>query len=167
LNKTDARKSVKSLIKSGYIYRDDIDIEGYSTTYMIIHEDYAKLQFQLNLAFRELTNEGFIARQDYNIDMCGGFSDINEEISESADKYKGYVFYHREDTESLKQYAELCLAWGLVDVYTNENEKQILEIGKSIVKILNKFNLNVDWNESLKERITVSLKKNPKVTRNL
>lgn len=126
-----------------------------------MHKNYKELKKQINLAFKELRKEGFIVKQDFNFDMCGGVHDILDEIdrdSANGKIYKGYVFYHGQDAMFFKDCGEVHLAWGSAD--EDSNEKENIEIGKSIVKILKKFNLRVSWNKSVTRRIKVSLKNN-------
>ena len=124
------------------------------------HKDYKVLKKQINLAFKELKRECFIARQDFNFDMCGGVNDIWEEIDNdraNGRTYKGYVFYHGQDAMFFKEDGAVCLAWGSAD--ENAGEKENLKIGKAIVKILSRFDMEVEWDGSVRTRIAVSSKK--------
>jgi len=127
------------------------------------HKNYKELKKQINLAFKELRKNGFIAKQDWACCNSCGMKDIYDEVNEEyidAGKPEpdGFVFYHCQNTDLLKGYAETYLAWGAIDCEMSKKEE--IKIGKTIVNILNKFDINVEWNGRIDTKIFISSSKN-------
>jgi len=130
-----------------------------------MHKDYKKLRKQITLAFIELRKQGFIAKQDWACCTNCGFADILDEINEKyldrLDKLKGFVFFHCQSLEILKETGEAWLAWGVVK--EDATDECFLIAGKNIVAILKKFNMRVIWDGKISTKICVVLKNNSSI----
>lgn len=103
---------------------------------------------KITAAFRILRKHGFFARQNWS--CCQGCG-----CSELPDGTTKYVFYHRQDGETLNRIGEVNLSWGTV-VYRRKPSKEKLEsIGKEVVNALRAKGLTVEWNGKSDRRITV------------
>lgn len=124
----------------------------------------------LNRAFAALEEEGVIARQNFT--CCGtcASSEIWDEIDDSRE-WKGYVYFHQQDTESLAESGGTYVGFGSFLAYPkDENEwKALNEAQKEeiralheklsvelmtdiIIPVLQKHSLTVKWNGSFNTR---------------
>jgi hypothetical protein len=110
---------------------------------------------RLDEAFAALEAEGIVARQNFTCCQTCGHAEIWGEIEEvSAERdVDGYVFYHIQDTESACQGGGLYLAYGT----TEGGPKELADIGRRIVRALERAGLTVRWNGSTGQRIGVEM----------
>jgi len=92
----------------------------------------------LTVAFKSLRKKGYFAKQNFMCCLSCGNSAIPK------DKKKKFVFYHRQDAETLRQYGYCYLAWG--------------GNGKEIVETLEAEGLKVVWNGDSLKRIKIIVK---------
>lgn len=107
---------------------------------------------RLDAAFAELEANGIVARQDYGCCTNCGAKLMHEEIADLWQKgrqVRGYVFYHRQDTESARQSGGVFLAFDAV----TPTVKMALAIGQEIVATLVRHGLTVRWSGDLQFRI--------------
>ncbi len=117
----------------------------------------------LNRAFAALEEEGVIARQNFT--CCGtcASAEIWDEIDDSRE-WKGYIYFHQQDTESLAESGGTYVGFGSFLAYPrDENEwnalsdaqkeeisalhkKLSVELMKdTIIPVLEKHGLSVEW----------------------
>lgn len=106
---------------------------------------------KLTKAFSLLRKEGLIAKQNFSCcGSCGSYeiSEIGEVKGKETGKYPaGYVFYHRQDTDTLKRNGVVYLRYG-----TFENNGKVrkgslpsVEVGYSIVEAMKNVGLETEW----------------------
>ena len=103
---------------------------------------------------RHLEEEhGIIARQNYTCCLSDGNAEIRGEIRQAQPhrSFKGYVFYHEQDTEGILEKGMLFLAFGAV---TDEKNAQV-EVGQCIVTVLEEAGFTVEWNGTTGTRIKI------------
>lgn len=96
-------------------------------------QELKEFKTKINLAFRDLRKAGYFAKQDFWCCQSCAWSDIPDET-------KKVVFYHKQDTNDLKQ-GSFHLAWA-----GNAHE---------IIDILRSCGLVVVWKEDESKRINV------------
>jgi hypothetical protein len=73
---------------------------------------------KLTSAFKAMRKAGLIARQNFMCCMNCGCTAIAGEYDamtpERKDAVRGYVFYHKQDTERMNEFGELVLRFGTV-----------------------------------------------------
>ena len=109
---------------------------------------------KLDDAFAELDRDGIIARHDWQCCQTCGRDTIRSEM-EAAQDFKwvaGYVFYHRQDTESAVRSNYLYLAFGSFDHTEEESEA----VGNIIVNVLIQHGLQTEWDGNAWSRICIN-----------
>ena len=117
----------------------------------------------LNRAFAALAEEGVIARQNFT--CCGtcASAEIWDEIDDSRE-WKGYIYFHQQDAESLAESGGTYVGFGSFLAYPRDEEKwntlsdaQKEEIGalheklsvqllqETVIPVLEKHGLSVKW----------------------
>lgn len=109
---------------------------------------------RIDAAFAALEAKGIVARQDFTCCQTCGHAEIGDEIDAFAKKAKavGYIFYHRQDTESACENGTLYLAYGSV----TDSKEDAVKVGETVRDALQQHGLNVVWNGQLKTRICVT-----------
>ena len=103
----------------------------------------------LDRAFEELNGAGVIARQNFSCCMNCGSSEIHDERDDSRE-WRGYVFFHEQDTDRLLESGSVYLAYGAfepVDLH------QLVET--DILPVLARHGLQPGWDGDLDTRILV------------
>lgn len=103
----------------------------------------------LRAAFSKLRAEGIVARMNFACCQSCGLAELPQE---EANK-NGYVFYHHQDAERLKNKGEVWLAWGIAGTGKNKQEK----FGRRVCDILEGAGLRIFWNGDASRRIEVVL----------
>lgn len=115
---------------------------------------------RLNTAFKELRRMGFVARQNFLCcQTCAG-SVILEKLNEAKAKGRmkaGYVYYHRQDADDLKEYGDCYLAFGSGDPDSSgkQDRKESKKVGFQVVEVLNKAGITTKWDGNPNTRIQV------------
>lgn len=111
---------------------------------------------RLNKAFRNLrVNHRFLAKQNFSCCLGCAFSEASNIIKENPSKFKGVVFYHKQDAASLSlPNPSVQLAWG--EAADGALLSRTLKIGKLIQAELETVGLKVKWNGTVTERILVT-----------
>lgn len=91
----------------------------------------------LNKAFTELRREGYFAKQNFWCCQTCAWADVPDKKSEKV------VFYHRQDTATLRALGTCYLAWA--------------GDGKQITEILKKHEIAVEWDGSKDSRIKITI----------
>jgi hypothetical protein len=130
---------------------------------------------KLNEVFKRFRKAGLVARQNFS--CCSGCAgseiadDLGKKLSrirnswgqgkfeQARDKVKGCVFFHRQDTQSLKETGQVHLAYGSVDSQeVGEIGIPTVEVGQLIVRILDELNVRCEWNGEGNSRIVVDVR---------
>ena len=164
---------IQLLIKSGF-YSDDEILEIIDDEFIeenISKDILSKLFFEnkenigaidvdsedfINLknAFLDLTKENIISIHNAGYDIEEGIQDSFELfVHLRNNKYSpiGFCFYSFEDIEEAIEENNLSIAFGDFEY----DEEKGLEIAKKIVDVLKGYDFEIDWNESVDERIEI------------
>jgi hypothetical protein len=98
-----------------------------------MHIDFNKL----NKAFKELTEKGYFAKQNFSCCQSCGWAEIDDDKSDKV------VFYHQQDNDNLKETGKCYLSWA--------------GDGHVIVEVLNRHGILTNWNCSEDTRIEINL----------
>ena len=119
---------------------------------------------KLTKAFSLLRKEGLLARQNFSCcGTCGGYeiSEMGESKGKKTGKYPaGYVFYHRQDTDTLNRNGVVHLRYG---TFENRNGKlrkgsfPTLNVGYTIVEAMKTVGLDTEWNGDTGKCILVNV----------
>ena len=108
---------------------------------------------KLDEAFAELDRKGIVARQNFTCCQTCGHTEIGYEIDDALEyrPVRGYVFFHKQDTEHVVETDRLYLAYGAVD----GKEDDSIEIGYEVLAVLRRAGLSVEWNGMIQKRICI------------
>lgn len=111
---------------------------------------------RLDAAFAALERAGIVARQHFS--CCGscGAAEIWEELAafdELGTPARGYVFYHRQDTEVAGELGGLYLSYGAVEAGAAPTEA----VGRAVVEALEAKGLDSVWDGQWTNRIFAPL----------
>lgn len=117
----------------------------------------------LNRAFAALEEEGVIARQNFT--CCGtcASAEIWGEMDDSRE-WKGYIYFHQQDTESLAESGGTYIGFGSFLAYPRDEEKwnilsdaqkeeiralheklSVQLLRETVIPVLEKHGLSVKW----------------------
>ena len=119
------------------------DIEGDSDDFINLRD-----------AFLDLTKENIISIHNAGYDIEEGIQDAFELfIHLRNNKYSpiGFCFYSFEDIENVIEENTLPIAFGDFEY----DEKKGLEIAKKVAEVLKSHGFEIEWNESVDERIEI------------
>ena len=119
------------------------DIEGDSDDFINLRD-----------AFLDLTKENIISIHNAGYDIEEGIQDAFELfIHLRNNKYSpiGFCFYSFEDIENVIEENTLSIAFGDFEY----DEKKGLEIAKKVAEVLKSHGFEIEWNESVDERIEI------------
>lgn len=122
---------------------------------------------RINAAFEELASIGVVARQDFS--CCGtcASGEIWDERDDSR-TWRGYVYYHQQDTDSLIESGTTYVGYGvfLDSMYTQKeweafppdeqqsrHERHVRELMAEVQRVLEGHQIEVDWDGDLSRRI--------------
>ena len=109
---------------------------------------------RLDLAFEALERSGILCRQDYQCCLSCGYARISRELDEiGRDRFRGFTFYHQQDTNGAVESGSIGLGYGSVA----DDDAKSIAIGQEIVSAVREQGLKVDWIGSLDQRIIVRL----------
>jgi hypothetical protein len=106
---------------------------------------------RLDRAFAALEQSHVIARQDFTCCQSCGHAEIWDEVGDEDDVWRGYVFFHSQDTDRAIDGGGLYLGYGSA---TGE-QAATTAIGDDVVAALRAVGLSVTWDGSLNSRIRV------------
>lgn len=188
----EARALIKTLVATGFDTRDEIidDVadfcEGFSTetapteAFVATEVDKAieahiELQAswppitdcnRLDCAFDEMNELGILALQHFACCQTCGFAEIEEEIaaakSDGIDVH-GFVFYHRQDTETAVQDGEIHLSYGaVIDGQMADGDQAVvtkatIALMDTVVATLARHGLKATWERTLAKRLHIAL----------
>ena len=101
---------------------------------------------KINQAFKSLRKQGLLARQSF---MCCSNCAINacqNIIDKDPDKYKGIVYYHKQDLDSYKRTGWVYLRFGYYNPKDRSTENQVEHIGHTVKEACEQAGLTVQWN---------------------
>ncbi|XVS64614.1 DUF6891 domain-containing protein [Actinosynnema sp. CA-299493] len=111
---------------------------------------------RLFAAFDALDRGGIVARADFTCCQTCGHAEIGDEAGEGA---RGYVFFHRQDTESAVAGGGVWLAYGSfgdpAGLEPVDHAAADEAVGREVVAALTASGLPVEWNGSARTRIQV------------
>jgi hypothetical protein len=114
--------------------------------------NYSEGREKLTNAFKLLRKEGLITKQNFMCCMSCGCSAIDGQATAKRKKTgkspKGYVFYHRQDTDSLEIYGNVHLRYGTFYNRKDKVRKECFtakEVGKLIIEKMNEVGLKTKW----------------------
>ena len=108
----------------------------------------------LKNAFLDLTRENIISIHNAGYDIEEGIQDSFELFTHLRNnKYspEGFCFYSFEDIENVLEENVLAIAFGDFEY----DEKKGLEIAKRVESVLKSYDFDINWNESVDERIEI------------
>ena len=108
----------------------------------------------LKNAFLDLTRENIISIHNAGYDIEEGIQDSFELFTHLRNnKYspEGFCFYSFEDIENVLEDNVLAIAFGDFEY----DEKKGLEIAKRVESVLKSYDFDINWNESVDERIEI------------
>jgi hypothetical protein len=118
----------------------------------------------LDRAFEELYETGVFAAQNFSCCMSCGSSEIYEEAEEEDDsrEWRGYVFFHEQDTDHLLDSGLLYLAYGTFadegddgePVDDDDDLRRLVET--DILPVLSRHGLRPEWDGDLDTRILIN-----------
>jgi Domain of unknown function (DUF6891) len=111
---------------------------------------------RLDSAFEQLKSSGILAQHHYTCcGTCGNFElPLHIQYESTLDrKWRGYAFYHVQDTESAIYGSGQCLSFGSVA----QGEKESVAIGHEITNALREHGFEVKWNGSIEQRISFQM----------
>jgi hypothetical protein len=110
---------------------------------------------KLRRAFAALTKAGIKSRANFSISLSNGYSEIYET------GYRGFAFYHSQDTAGARTSGSVNIAFGAFA--KGAKHKDIIAIGRELKQALEAEGLFVDWDESAESRPTVHLSEKSKL----
>ena len=108
---------------------------------------------KLDLAFADLEEQGIIARQNYwCCARCAHSAIVYEILGDESkrDFWKGYVFYHDQDTDGAPG-GSLLLGFGGY----KPGDEVMKEVAETVVETLGRYKLKAEWNGKPDTRIKV------------
>ncbi|PIE47869.1 MAG: hypothetical protein CSA42_01165 [Gammaproteobacteria bacterium] len=107
-------------------------------------------------AFDTLCKNNIIALHNAGYTSSDGDYEVVEverELREKNVVSDGYCFYHQQDLEGVLETNKLYIRFNKVD---NNDDEVTVNVGKKVVEILKEFNFNVEWNETVNQRISIN-----------
>lgn len=109
---------------------------------------------RLLAVFDALDRDGIVARADFTCCQTCGHAEIGDEAAGSA---RGYVFFHRQDTEGAVEGGGVWLAFGSLgepaDHGATDHAAADEAVAREVVTALTAGGLPVEWNGSVRTRI--------------
>jgi hypothetical protein len=118
-------------------------------------EQLRSVKTMLASAFKEMRKYGLMAKQNFQCCMGCACSAMWTEMQKTPGKYKGAVYYHKQDGERLRNGIDFCIGFGAEDQNdTDDGTKDVL-VGALAKTILEKSGLVVTWDGTHTEKLTV------------
>ncbi|MGM1064961.1 DUF6891 domain-containing protein [Saccharothrix sp. Mg75] len=111
---------------------------------------------RLLAVFEALDDGGIVARPDFTCCQTCGHAEIGGEVDPGAGDARGYVFFHRQDTEGAVAGRGLYLAFGSL-VEAEDPAAADEAVAREVADALAAGGLPVEWNGSVRSRIKVDL----------
>lgn len=117
------------------------------------HRDYPEMKARLTAAFKAIRQGKIVARQNFS--CCGGCAcaELGDFIKDRP-KYRGAVYFHRQDNDALKSHGEVYLGFG---ARPDAGDDAVVAIGNEAVACLRANGLEVEWDGTPIQRILVRL----------
>ena len=106
-----------------------------------------ELKDKINMVFKELRREGYLARMNY-LCCCTcvncNLSQKAEELEKIGKKVEGIVYYHQQGEQDLWEYGNVCLYYGTLK---DDDQERTADktIGEQVVKRFQSTGVNVKW----------------------
>lgn len=120
----------------------------------------------LDAAFKCLRGVGLLARQSFLCcQSCAGYQIAldGKKLLDAGKPPKGCVYYHKQDTENLRDGHDFYLAFGQIEYHGDGNEvtkigDDTAAVGKLVVDVLNRHGVETEWDGDPNRRIKVKVK---------
>ncbi|MDQ2583187.1 DUF6891 domain-containing protein [Saccharothrix yanglingensis] len=109
---------------------------------------------RLLAAFDALEGDGIVARADFTCCQTCGHAEIGDEVDPGVGDARGYVFFHRQDTEAAVADGGVYLAFGSFGEVADHAAADEA-VAREVVTALTSAGLPVEWNGSVRTRIKV------------
>ncbi|WP_367133633.1 hypothetical protein [Saccharothrix sp. HUAS TT1] len=106
---------------------------------------------RLLAVFDALGDDGIVARADFTCCQTCGHAEIGDEVEGAA---RGYVFFHRQDTEGAVDGGGVYLAFGSFGEAADAAAADVA-VARDVVTALTATGLPVEWDGSVRTRIRV------------
>jgi hypothetical protein len=100
-------------------------------------------------AFAALSERGILAVHEVGFDQGDGFDEVYQLARETIPRPAGYCFYHSQDADTARAGRGLYLAYG---TFSGLDSGECF-VAAAIIDELKRWNFDVDWNGSAKQRI--------------
>lgn len=111
---------------------------------------------RLDEAFEQLKASGILAQHHYTCcGTCGNFEiGVHLDFESSQGRvWRGYAFYHVQDTESAIHGYGQCLSYGSA----NQEDAASVSIGREIVQVLESHGFATRWDGTIQKRIAFEM----------
>jgi hypothetical protein len=124
---------------------------------------------KLNELFRRLRSEHLVAKQNFLCcGSCAGYEIATDYLKKrdagEGSYLQGYVFYHKQDGEGLRERGETYLAFGQLECWGDSKDGpkykgplSTEEVGKIIQRLCEELNIKYEWNGSAATRFHIDL----------
>jgi len=114
------------------------------------HHNYHEIRDLLKEAFKRIRKKSLYARMNFL--CCGSCAsyDLSQQLNKSSNKL-GYVYWHNQDEEKLRNYGYTYLGYGSKD----DTERSRELVGHMVVDTLKEMNIPYIWDGTSKQRILV------------
>jgi len=106
-------------------------------------------------AFADLRKQGFVAKQNFMCCSSCACASIWTDIEKAPGKYIGAVYYHKQDTDHLKESGEFCVGFGPMNV--DAEDWVWLLAGHAAKTTFERHGLAVEWDGTKNQRLTIKL----------
>jgi len=120
-----------------------------------IHENYHEVKEKLSNVFKRLRAEGIVAKQNFLCCSSCAWSALSSDYK--GKETNGFVFYHSQDNDSLKENGEAYLAFGVDD----DKKQSSVMVGLMVCFVCELNGLAVEWDRTSTKRILVRLPEKP------
>lgn len=113
----------------------------------------------IDAAFAELTAIGVIALQNAGFTQSDGWEELHEanadRVRRGGGKARGGCFYHFQDLERGVKGQGLLLGFAAFGPKGAATDAETLAVGRTIVEVLQKHGIDVEWDGSAAKRIRI------------
>lgn len=121
------------------------------------HPNYREVKDRIGKAFKYMRKHNrLVCRQNHFCCQGCASADLGERIEkqnkEKPGRWKGAAFFHRQSEDGLKRSGEVCIYY-----FHADDGGDAADIGQLIKEACEHFGLEVEWNGSSMQAITVRL----------
>jgi hypothetical protein len=122
-------------------------------------EKVEAMRSALKDVFNELNDAGFLADGPFTCcNSCGhyGMKAIANQLKADGRPPKGYVFWHGQDDDSLREHGAFCLRFGGAAVLQYREAIADEEVARAAIAMMEKHGLGTEWNGDVCTAIAVN-----------